>query len=49
MKGKLGSGDQIRIQGVTVDPNSKPDKKLCSAERHAKIREKEFRLSTIHW
>ena len=27
----------------------KPDQKLCSAERHAKVREKEFCLYTIHW
>jgi len=33
---------------VTVNPGSKPDQKLCSAERHAKVCEKEFRLSTIH-
>jgi len=34
---------------VTVDPGSKPDKKLCSAERLANLREKEFRLCTVHW
>ena len=34
------------IKRVIVDPGSKPDQKLCSAERHAKIREREFRLCT---
>jgi len=37
------------ISSVTVDPGSKPDQKLCSAEIHAKIREKEFRFCTVHW
>ena len=39
----------IYIYIVTVDPGSKPDQNLCSAERHAKVREKEFRLCTVHW
>jgi len=42
-------GFRIIKEIVTVDPGSKPDQNLCSAERHAKIREKEFRLCTVHW
>ena len=28
-----------QVEVVTVDPGSKPDQKLCSAERHGKIHE----------
>jgi len=37
------------VYSVTIDPGLKPDQKLCSAERHVKIHEKEFCLCSVQW